>query len=272
MAKDGRQKMMTHEWFDTHCHLNYDYAPKSVDQLVSEADQAGVKTLVTIGVDPESIATIQDISDRFPSVYHTLGFHPHEAALITDEHLDLVRSKAKHSKCRAIGEIGLDYYYDHSPREVQRRCLDRQLELALELGLPIVIHSRDGENDLYPALAHYSQSVKPGIVPGLLHCFSGSREFAEKAVDLGFYVSLSGIITFKKADDLRATVAALPLEKLLIETDSPYLAPVPFRGKKCEPSMVVETGKKLAEIVGKSVEETARITTENAKRFFRIDS
>lgn len=262
---------MTTEWIDTHCHLNYDYAPKSVEQLVAEANEAGVKTLVTIGVDPESIATVQAISDRFPSVYHTLGFHPHEAALITDEHLNQVREKAKHPKCRAIGEIGLDYYYDHSPRDVQRRCLDRQLELALELGLPVVIHSRDGEDDLYPALENYVRSVKPGIVPGLLHCFSGSRNFAEKAVDLGFYLSLSGIITFKKSDDLRAIVASLPLEKQLVETDSPYLAPVPYRGKKCEPAMVVETGKKLAEIHGRGVDETARITTANAKRFFQID-
>lgn len=260
------------EWFDTHCHLNYDYAPKTVDQIVSEATAAGVKTLVTIGVDPQSIADIQAISERFPSVYHTLGFHPHEAALITDEHLALVREKAKHPKCRAIGEIGLDYYYDHSPRDVQRQCLDRQLALALELELPIVIHSRDGEDDLLPALKEYAKSAKPGLVPGLLHCFSGSRAFAESAVELGFFVSLSGILTFKNAEDLRATVASLPTGKLLIETDSPYLAPIPYRGKKCEPAMVVETGKKLAEIHGMSVEEIALITTANAKRFFRIDS
>lgn len=255
---------------DSHCHLDYDYAPKTVDQLVEEATKAGVGALVTIGVDLAHLPGAVAISEKFPQVYHTVGVHPHEAEGMTDAHLAQLRVAARHPKCRAIGEIGLDYHYDHSPREIQRKRLQDQIELALEVGQPIVIHSRDGEADLLPALAAYAKRVPAGRPVGIIHCFTGTTEFGQACIDLGFYISISGIVTFKNSEELRRSVRTFPLDKLMVETDSPYLAPMPFRGKKCEPAMVEWTARKLAEIHGTTLEEVARLTTANAKRFFRI--
>jgi len=255
---------------DTHCHLNYDYAPKTVEDLVSEAAEAGVTTLVTIGTEFESIARIQEISEKFPRVFHTVGVHPHDAVTVTDAGIEQLRSAAAHPKCLAIGEIGLDYHYDHSPREVQMRVLDQQLRLALETSKPVVIHSRDAEEDLLAALTRYAERVRTGVAPGIIHCFSGTRAFGEACMRLGFYISFSGILTFKNAESLRECARDFPLDRILVETDSPYLAPIPFRGKKCEPSMVKHTALKVAELKGLSLEEVARATTENALRVFGI--
>src|SRR5437763_316539 len=163
------------ELIDTHCHLNYDYAPKSTEDLINEAKAQGVGTLVTIGVDPGSLETVQKISEKFENVYHTMGFHPHDSIDIKDEDLVALEKAAQHPKCRAVGEIGLDYHYDHSPREVQRRQLEAQLELALRVKLPVVIHARDAEDDLLAALTRYAGRVPAGSVPGVIHCFSGTQ-------------------------------------------------------------------------------------------------
>jgi TatD DNase family protein len=258
------------ELIDTHCHLNYDYAPKQTEDLVREAHEAGVSHLITIGVDPKTLSETIAISERFENVYHTVGFHPHEAATVLDEDLVTLEACAAHPKCRAIGEIGLDYHYDHSPRDVQKKRLDDQLKIAARVKLPIVIHSRDGEDDLLQALTAYAQGLAPGAIPGVIHCFTGTKAFGQACLDLGFYISFSGILTFKKVDDLRECAQEFPLERLLVETDSPYLAPIPNRGKKCEPSMVRLTAMKLAEIKGLTFEEVARATTANARRIFRI--
>lgn len=258
---------------DTHCHLDYEYDGKSDTQLVEEARSAGVETLVTIGVDASSIPRLQALSARFDNVFHTVGVHPHEAGSMSDDQLALLREAARHPKCRAIGEIGLDYYYQHSPKEAQIARLRQLLDLALEVRLPIIIHSRDGEQDLLPLLEAYAKRVHDeggGRSPGIIHCFTGTRAFAEACVGLGFYISFSGILTFKNAEDLRESARALPLEKLLVETDSPYLAPVPMRGKKCEPAYVVHTARKLAELKGVSFEELASATTANARRALGI--
>lgn len=258
------------ELIDSHCHLNYDYAPKSVDDLINEARAAGVSTLVTIGVDPATLDVVREISERHENVYHTAGFHPHDAITIRDEDLAKLEQAARHPKCRAVGEIGLDYHYDHSPREVQQSWLKAQLEIALKTQQPVIIHSREGEADLLAALTDYASRVPAGAIPGVIHCFTGTKEFGRACLKLGFYISFSGILTFKNAEDLRDCARDFPLERILVETDSPYLAPIPHRGKKCEPSMVRLTAMKLAEIKGLPFEEIARVTTENSRRFFRI--
>ncbi|MBC7693036.1 MAG: TatD family hydrolase [Methylotenera sp.] len=255
---------------DTHCHLDYDYAPKSEAELVQEAHAAGVSHLVTIGTEMASIEKLPLISARYPHVYHTVGIHPHEAVTFKDGDLELLREAAKHPKCRAIGEIGLDYHYDHSAPEVQKKVLEMQLTLALEVKQPIVIHSREGEEDLLIALTRYAKQVPAGAPVGIIHCFTGTRAFGEACLKLGFLISFSGIITFKKADDLRALVKDFPLNQILVETDSPYLAPIPNRGRKCEPSMVKLTAMKVAELKGISLEDVALTTTQTAKKFFRI--
>jgi len=255
---------------DSHCHLNYDYAPKTADDLVREAELAGVRALVTIGTDLKTLGEVQKISERFPNVYHSVGVHPHDAIEMGDSDLAVLETAAQHPKCRAIGEIGLDYHYDHSPRDVQKRRLEDQLALALKLKKPIVVHSREGETDLLASLTLYAKKVPAGSIPGIIHCFTGTLEFGQACVDLGFYISFSGILTFKKAEDVRAAALVFPLERLLVETDSPYLAPMPHRGKKCEPSMVKQTALKLAEIKGVSFDELARVTTANSSRIFGI--
>jgi TatD DNase family protein len=255
---------------DSHCHLNYDYAPKTVDDLVREAREAGVRAMVTIGTELATMAEVRAISEKYPDVYHSVGVHPHDAITLSDADSSLLEEAAKHPKCRAIGEIGLDYHYDNSPREVQRQRLDQQLEIALSGKKPIVIHSRDGEDDLLESLTRYAKRLSAGSIPGIIHCFTGTEKFGRACIDLGFYISFSGIITFKKAEDVRVAAGAFPLERLLVETDSPFLAPIPHRGRKCEPSMVKLTALKLAEVKGVSFEELAQVTTQNSCKVFNI--
>jgi len=264
------------EWIDTHCHLEYEGSVKPAEQLVQEAAAAGVKTLINIGTDLPTLEKVQAVSDRHPNVYHTVGIHPHEAATIQRGDLEKIRVAAGHPKCRAIGEIGLDYYYNHSPHEVQIDIMNQQLDLALALELPVVIHTRDAEKDQLVALQAYVARIpkdalgKPARIPGIIHCFTSSQAFGLACIDLGFYISFSGILTFKAAEDLRTAARAFPVERLLVETDSPFLAPTPHRGKKCEPAMVIHTAEKLAELKNVSLEELARITTANAKRVFQL--
>jgi len=253
---------------DSHCHLNYDFAPKTTDDLVREAGEAGITHLVTIGTDRASIAQVQAISERFANVFHTVGVHPHDAKDFEDEDDRLLREAARHPKCRAIGEIGLDYHYDHSPHDVQIAAFERQYAIALDSNLPIVIHSRDGEADLLAGLQKYCAKLPSGAIPGVIHCFTGTQVFGQACLDLGFFISFSGILTFKNADDLRQCALDFPLDRLLVETDAPYLAPVPFRGKKCEPSMVRQTAEKIAEIKGLPFEVVAETTSRNTRKVF----
>jgi TatD DNase family protein len=255
---------------DTHCHLNYEYdGGKGPADLVQEATANGVDTLITIATDHTNFETVKTISEAHENVYHTIGVHPHEASLVTPEILKTMRSYLDHPKCVAIGEIGLDYYYEHSDREKQKAECAAQMELAIEVKKPIVVHSRDGEEDLLPLLRDYALRQK-GPSKGVIHCFSGTDAFARACMDLGFFISISGILTFKNSEPLRQIVKEFPLDRLLVETDSPFLAPAPLRGKKCEPFMVKHTALKLAEIKGIPFEELARITTENAKRCFLL--
>jgi TatD DNase family protein len=260
----------TATWIDSHCHLNYDYLPKSAEDLVREAALEGVTHLMTIGTDLKTLADVVAISEQFENVHHSAGLHPHDAITATREDLQILRQAAKHPKCRAIGEVGLDTHYDHSPLDVQLDRLRAQWEIAAEVGLPLVIHSRNAESELLSELREYCRQIAPGKIPGIIHCFTGTRAFGEACLELGFYISFSGILTFKNAGDLRECATLFPLERLLVETDSPYLAPVPFRGKKCEPRMVVQTGRKLAELKGVDVTTVAEATSRNARRVFGI--
>jgi TatD DNase family protein len=255
---------------DSHCHLEYDYAPKDVAALLAEAKTAGIDYLVTIGTDVASWPKVAAISESHPEIFHTVGMHPHETIDLTPEGLELLAKAATHPKCRAVGEIGLDYHYDHSPRDIQRARLGDQLEIARRTRQPIVIHSREGEADILEQLTDHAKKLPTGMLPGVIHCFTGTKEFGRACLDLGFYISFSGILTFKKADDLRDCAREFPLERLLVETDSPYLAPMPHRGKQCEPSMVRLTAEKLAEVKGVTFEEVAKSTTANARKLFRI--
>lgn len=256
---------------DTHCHLNYDYdGGKGPAELVAECKQNGVDYLITIATDHTNFEAVQKISDTFPNVYHTIGVHPHDASTVNDEVLKFMRPFLDHPKCVAVGEIGLDYYYEHSDRNKQQAECAAQMELALDARKPLVIHSRDGEEDLLKILTSYAKRHPGGYSPGVIHCFSGTEAFARACLDLGFYISLSGIFTFKNSESLRQMVKAFPQDRLLVETDAPFLAPVPLRGKKCEPYMVKFTALKLAEVLGVSFEDLAAATSKNAAACFGL--
>ncbi len=255
---------------DSHCHLDFDYSPKTTADLVREAGQAGVGTLITIATDLASLEKVALISENHPQVFHTVGIHPHDTKTLDNEGMDLLRKAVIHPKCRAIGEIGLDYHYDHSPHDIQKTALELQLNLALETHLPVVIHSRDAESDLLEALTRYAKTAPANLPLGVIHCFTGTRTFGEACLALGFYISFSGILTFKNAAALQASAKAFPLDRLMIETDSPFLAPIPFRGKKCEPSMVKLTAQKLAELKNLPLEEVAHATAANTRRLFGL--
>lgn len=255
---------------DSHCHLDYDYDPKKISDLISEALANQVTHLITVGTELPRIPNMVQISEKFENVFHTIGVHPHEASLMQDTDLNTLREACKHPKCVAIGETGLDYYYEHSKKEDQIKRLNDQLSIALEFKLPVVIHSRDAEGDLLPELRNYAKKICSTQTPGIIHCFTGTFEFAKKCIDLGFYISFSGILTFKNSEALRTSANQLPLERLLVETDSPFLAPVPLRGKKCEPYMVKHTAKALSEIKKISFEEVVKQTRLNTIAAFSL--
>ena len=249
---------------DSHCHLDFPDFAQELDAVVARAEVAGLGRIVTISTRVRRHAEVLGIAERFPFVYCSVGTHPHNAHEELDiTAADLVRI-AQHPKVVAIGEAGLDYHYDYSPRDAQEQGLRTHIAAARETGLPLVIHSRDADADMARILREESGK---GTFPAVLHCFTGGRDLALAGIDLGLYVSFSGILTFKKSDDLRATAAELPADRILVETDAPYLAPGPYRGKRNEPAYVVETARALAKARGISAEEIARQTTEN---FFRL--
>jgi TatD DNase family protein len=258
-------------YVDSHAHIEMGDFNQDRDEAIQRAVDAGVGLIVDIGdgdVSHDSHSAAFKIAEQYPFIFTTVGVHPHEARLL-DEHLySRLDEMAHHPKVIAVGEIGLDYHYDHSPREVQREAFRRQLLLAREHGLPVVIHTREAEADTIEIIGEqWTGSEKPGII----HCFTGSRWLADEAVRLGFYISFSGVLTFKKAGDLRETASALPPDRILIETDCPFLAPEPYRGKRNEPAYVLETARRLAELRGVSLEEIGRITSDNFMRAFAMD-
>ena len=249
---------------DSHCHLDFPDFADQVEAIVQRAGEAGIGRIVTISTRVRQHADVLAIAERFPSVYCSVGTHPHNA----HEELDIgaaeLIARTTHPKVVAIGEAGLDYHYDFSPRAAQEQGFRAHIAAARETGLPLVIHSREADADMMQIL---KEEMGKGVFAAVLHCFTGSRELALTGISLGLYVSFTGILTFKKSDDLRGIAQELPADRILVETDAPYLAPGRYRGKRNEPAYVVETAKVLAEVKGVSLDEIARQTTDN---FFRL--
>jgi TatD DNase family protein len=249
---------------DSHCHLDFPDFAGELDAVVARARAAGIARIVTISTRVKRHAEVLAIAERFPDVYCSVGTHPHHAHEELDIAVDDLIGHARHPKVVAFGEAGLDYHYDSSPRDAQERGLHRHIAAARATGLPLVIHSRDADADMARIL---EEETAKGAFPAVLHCFTGGRDLAQRAIALGLYISFTGILTFRKSDDLRAIAQDLPADRILVETDAPYLAPGRHRGKRNEPGFVVETAQVLAETRGISTDQIARQTTEN---FFRL--
>ena len=250
---------------DSHCHLDFPDFADDLDGVVDRAGQAGVGLLLTIGTHITRHEQVVRVAERFPNVYCSVGIHPHEAGTEPAATVERLLELASHPKVVAFGETGLDYFYDKSPRDRQRASFRIHIEAARHAGLPVIVHTRDADDDTAAILA---EEMGKGAFGGLIHCFSSGPQFAEKAIELGFYISASGIMTFKTAEALRDTLRTVPLERLLVETDAPYLAPSPFRGKRNEPAYVARTAARLAEIKDIPFAELERATTANFRRLF----
>lgn len=249
---------------DSHCHLDFEDFAADRDAVIARARAAGLQRMITISTRVAQFATICKLADAFEDIYCTVGTHPHNAH---EEQVTLARlvELAQHPKCVGIGEAGLDYHYDFTPHDVAERVFRTHIGAARESGLPLVIHARDADADVAAIL---EDEMGKGAFRAVLHCFTSSRRLAEVGLSLGLYVSFSGVLTFKKSDELRAIAADVPSDRLLIETDAPFLAPVPHRGKRNEPAFVAETAKILAEVKGLSLEELATTTSANVLRLF----
>ncbi|HZQ67255.1 MAG TPA: TatD family hydrolase [Terriglobales bacterium] len=260
---------------DSHCHLDGKQFASDREQVIARAGEAGVQAIVAIGNGdgPDHVDCGIRLAEKYDFMYATLGIHPHEASLANDAAFEKMQQLAKTPKVIAWGEIGLDYFYHHSPRDVQQQVFIKQMELARAAKLPIVIHCRPSDNSddawqdcLGLIERHWSSSGLGGI----LHCFTGTWDHAKRALDMGFMISFAGNITFPKAQQIRDAAKEVPLDRMLIETDSPYLAPVPYRGKRNEPAFVVETARQLGELRGMSRDDIGRLTTQNFYRFFSL--
>jgi TatD DNase family protein len=249
---------------DSHCHLNYAKLVERQSEVLASARAAGVTTMLNISTREREWGDIVATAEREPDVWASIGIHPHEA----DEHPDVDTVKlveaARHPRVVGIGETGLDYYYDHSDRAQQQRSFRAHIAASRETGLPTIIHTRDAEDDTYAILA---DEMGHGAFPALIHCFTASADFADKVLALGLSISISGIVTFKNAKDLQETAKTIPADRLLIETDSPFLAPVPHRGKPCEPAFVADTARFLADLRG---EPTEQLMENTATNFFTL--
>lgn len=250
---------------DSHCHLNFEQLSSELDAVVARAADAGVGHMLTIGTKLREFDAVRAIAEAYPNIHCSVGVHPHEAESEADEVTTAkLISLTQHPKVVALGETGLDYYYEHAPRDLQKKSFRIHIATARETGLPLIVHTRNADRDTIDILR---EEYEKGPFTGVIHCFSSGWEVAEKSMEIGFYISISGIVTFKAAGDLRDHVAKIPVEKLLVETDSPYLAPVPKRGKSNEPSFVTHTAAKVAEIKGLDPDQLAAITTNN---FFNL--
>ena len=250
---------------DSHCHLDFPDFADDLDQVVERARAAGVERMITIGTQVTRAPRVAEIAERYDDVFFTVGTHPHEAASEGAANFAAMRKFAAHPKCVGIGEAGLDYHYGYAPRDVAKRVFRGQIGLARELGLPLVIHARDADEDIADILA---DEMGQGRFSALLHCFTSSRELAETALGLGLSISFSGVVTFKKSEDLRAIARDVPLDRILVETDAPYLAPIPHRGRRNEPSFVVATADVVAEARGIEPAALAAATRTNTLNVF----
>lgn len=253
---------------DSHCHLS-ELSDEELQQTLTAAKEIGIDYLVAIGAGygfEDNLKTLE-ITNKHLNIFCALAMHPHDAKEASAENVKTLHKLIlENEKVRAVGEIGLDYHYMNSPKETQQQVLRQFVQIAHDVKKPVVIHDRDCETDCVDIL----REEKAEVVGGVVHCFTGNQALANKYLDLGFYVSFSGIITFKKANELRGVVKNVPLEKMFVETDSPFLAPVPYRGKKNQPAYVKHVAECVAEVKGISFEEVAKVTSENAREFFKI--
>ncbi|WP_281883858.1 TatD family hydrolase [Paenibacillus sp. YYML68] len=251
---------------DTHAHLNAEQFDEDRQEVIARAQQNGIRRIINVGFNRETIPTSLALAEQYDFIYSTVGWHPTDAINMKDGDLEWLESLCAHEKVVAIGEIGLDYYWDTSPKDVQDRVFREQIRLARKVKLPIVIHNRDAHHDVVETL----REEKASEVGGVMHCFSGSWETAKQCLDLNFYISFGGPVTFKNAKQPKEVLEKVPLDRLLIETDAPYLAPHPYRGKRNESSYVRLIAETAAEIKGLSLEELAEITTRNATKLFNL--
>jgi TatD DNase family protein len=259
----------TAELVDSHCHLDFPEFAAELDAVVARAREAGVGRLLTICTRLSKFHEVLAIAERFDRMFCSVGVHPHEAAHEADIALERIVALTKHPKVVGIGEAGLDYYYDKSPRERQQEVFRLHIEAARQTGLPLIVHSRDADEDTAALLREGAdKGGQPGALRGVIHCFTATQYLADAALEMGFFISLSGIVTFKNAEALRAVAKTVPLDRLLVETDSPYLAPMPMRGKRNEPSFVRHTATYVAEMLGIPFAELAARTTANFERLF----
>lgn len=251
------------EWIDVHCHL--DRLEGGSEFALKQAIDAGVNRIITIGTEPADLPIVIDLAEKFsPHVFCTIGIHPHDGVKYNDEVGEFLRKNASHPRVVAIGEIGLDYYYNQSPKEEQIYAFREQLKIAADTGLPVEIHTRDAEDDTIKILSEFKDQVK-----GIIHCFTGTGSLAQSALDLGYNISISGVVTFKNADDLRNTVKNIvPLDRLHVETDAPFLAPVPMRGKSNTSAYVVHTAQVVADLKNVSLQTLSEQTKKNAEKLF----
>ena len=256
------------EWFDSHCHVDEEAFVEDREEVLSRMKANGVTRCAVIGSDMETSRRAAAFAAAHSGVVAAGGFHPHEASRFRESDLDELREMYQKGWIRAIGEIGLDFYYDHSPRDIQREVCIRQMELAWELKAPVAYHIRDAHQEMLEIM----KGMKARLTGGIIHCFSGSAEIAKEYLKLGYYISFAGPLTFKKAPRLQEAVKLVPKDRLLIETDSPYMAPEPVRGRRNEPANVRYVGLKMAELRGEKPEEVAAFTTENAMQVYGINS
>jgi TatD DNase family protein len=250
---------------DSHCHLNYKGLVEEQPAVLARAREAGVEAMLNISTRRSEWDAVIGVAEREGDVWASVGIHPHEADGHPDVDTATLVERAAHGRVVGIGETGLDFYYDHSDRDRQKASFRAHIAASRETGLPLIVHTRDAEADTADIL---EEETGKGAFPGVIHCFTASRDFADKALALGLYISISGIVTFKNARDLQETAKEIPSERLLIETDSPFLAPVPHRGKPCEPAFVADTARFLAALRGEEVEALAATTADNFRRLF----
>ncbi|MGE7907848.1 TatD family hydrolase [Peribacillus sp. NPDC094092] len=253
--------------FDTHVHVNAEQFNEDLEDVIDRAKEAGVNNMVVVGFDRPTIMRAMELIEAYDFMYAAIGWHPVDAIDMTEEDLQWIEELSNHPKVVAIGEMGLDYHWDKSPKDVQMEVFRKQIRLAKKVGLPIIIHNREATADIVNILKEEEASR----VGGIMHCFSGSAETALECINMNFYISLGGPVTFKNAKKPKEVAAAVPLDRLLIETDCPYLAPHPYRGKRNEPSYVKLVAEQIAEIKQLTLEEVSQATTENAKKLFGIN-
>lgn len=251
---------------DSHAHLDDERFDRDRDELIKSLGKNGISTVINIGADlPSSIKSVK-LSEQYDNIYAAVGVHPHSASEMDEGTIEVLKAFSSREKVVAIGEIGLDYYYDNSPRDVQRIWFRRQMKLAKEVNLPIVVHSREANQETFDMI----KAESDGKLTGVIHCYSGSVELMKEYIKLGYYISLGGPVTFKNAKTPKEVAKVVPIDRLLVETDSPYLTPEPHRGKRNEPLYVRHVAAMIAELRGMTIEELARATSENTKRLFNL--